>query len=255
MDDIEGGAWFFTREGERIGPVSYADLRIKAANSELNPRLDMVWTQGMAEWKPAGEVEGLFERVAPVKTDAAPEVNLDPYEPPEHGSLADQGAWPGARRRSYLFVILILPFLISFTTGLATPFLLARLGEEITRWIALGSLVLPVLFMFHYAFQRLVNLGMSRWWIIGYVIPPVSIWVGYRCFACPAGYAFHKKMDGAGIFLAIIYWLVTLLALVALVAAVAVMMGAAGSPEIQQQFQDALRELQDARGASASPQP
>ena len=248
MNEIGGGAWFYTREGERIGPVTYADLRIRARDSVLDPRLDMVWTQGMSGWKPSGEVEGLFDRTTPVKTAETPAATVDPYTPPVPGSDADQAARPGARRRSYLFVTLVLPFLMNFATGLAVPFLNARFGEEVTWWVAMGTVVLPILIMIYYAFLRLVNLGMSRWWIVGYIIPPVSIWVGYRCFACPAGYAFHKKMDGAGIFLAIIYWLVTLLALVAIAAGVALMTGAMGSPELQQQFQDALR-------TSTTPQP
>ncbi len=66
MGDIEGGAWFYTREGEKIGPVRYVDLQRKVKESGLDPLLDMVWTQGMAEWKPSGEIEGLFTRVTPV---------------------------------------------------------------------------------------------------------------------------------------------------------------------------------------------
>jgi hypothetical protein len=55
-------AWFYTRDGERVGPVALADLRELAESGALNPRLDMCWTQGMAEWKPAGEIDGLFKK-------------------------------------------------------------------------------------------------------------------------------------------------------------------------------------------------
>ena len=58
MNDTPQDAWFYSSEGERIGPVTFAELRVKASEAALNPRLDMVWTQGMAEWKPAGEIEG-----------------------------------------------------------------------------------------------------------------------------------------------------------------------------------------------------
>jgi hypothetical protein len=43
------------------------------------------------------------------------------------------------------------------------------------------------------------------------------MWLGYRCLACPSGFARHKKLDGPGIALAIIYWLI-MLAFVAIIA-------------------------------------
>ena len=57
MNEMAQDVWFYSQAGERIGPVSFVDLKIKATEGGLNPRLDMVWTHGMPEWKPAGEVE------------------------------------------------------------------------------------------------------------------------------------------------------------------------------------------------------
>jgi hypothetical protein len=87
-----------------------------------------------------------------------------------------------------------------------------------------------------------VNLGMSRWWFLGNLVPILGFWVGYRCFACPGGYAYHKKLDGAGIFLAIVYWLLLAIGLVVTALAIAVLQGALGSPEIKQQILDAIRQ-------------
>lgn len=245
MGDIEGGAWFYTREGEKNGPVRYVDLQLKVKVSGLDPLLDMVWTQGMAEWKPSGEIEGLFTRATSVTPRDAIVMQADPTSPPAQGGgverMENHARWPGVRRERYLFATLILPLVICFIIGLATPFLITKLGEQITGWIALGTVVLPILLMIYYTPQRLANLGMSRWWAIGYFIPLVNIWVGYLCIACPAGYAIHKKMDSMGVLLAIIYWLLVLLALLFTVLGVALMLGAIGSPEIQQQFQEALR--------------
>ena len=36
-------AWFYTREGERFGPVTFTDLQAAAGSGQLNPRLDMAW--------------------------------------------------------------------------------------------------------------------------------------------------------------------------------------------------------------------
>ncbi len=81
---------------------------------------------------------------------------------------------------------------------------------------------------------------MSRWWYLANFVPLLNIWVGYRCFACPAGYAYHKKLDGAGIFLAIIYWLLVAIGVLVVAAGIALLFGAIGTPEMRQQIQDAL---------------
>jgi hypothetical protein len=47
---------------------------------------------------------------------------------------------------------------------------------------------------------------MSRWWYLAVFAPILNLWLGYRCVACPPGYAYYKKMDAAGIGLAILYW-------------------------------------------------
>lgn len=54
--------WFYTHEGERLGPVAFSELQAKAREAGLNQRLDMVWKQGMEEWKAAGEIAGLYEK-------------------------------------------------------------------------------------------------------------------------------------------------------------------------------------------------
>ena len=51
--------WYYTRNGERQGPVEHSTLNMLAQSNELKPE-DLVWTEGMADWKPASTVEGLF---------------------------------------------------------------------------------------------------------------------------------------------------------------------------------------------------
>jgi hypothetical protein len=83
---------------------------------------------------------------------------------------------------------------------------------------------------------------MSRWWYLGNLVPILNLWVSYRMYVCPAGYAYHKKLDTIGVVLAILYWLMIALALLAVLAMIAVFFGMAGNPEIQQQFNDAIQE-------------
>lgn len=247
MQEAPQQAWYFTREGERIGPVTIADLRVKVAEGTLNPRLDLVWTYGMAEWKPAGEIDGLFERpsLPPPQISLAPAT--DSYVPPKNEAVADSVSritdWPGARRRSFLFATLLFPIGWQFVIASSTGFLTQQLGSQIMGMISLGAVGVPWLVAIYYGLQRLVNLGMSRWWYLANCVPILNLWIGYRSFACPAGYAYHKKLDGAGIFLAIVYWLAVALGLLALAALVALFFGALGTPVLQEQLHEAIRRI------------
>lgn len=250
MNEMTQDAWFFTREGEQLGPVTLSELRVKAQEGTLNPRLDMVWTQGMADWKPAGEIDGLFEkRSAPsLPPPDLAKAAADPYQPPQQNEsaamLAQEGGWPGARRRSFYVMTILFPVFwnIGFTKGL--PFLSQQFGPEIMGVATIGAALVPVVVALYFGLQRLANVGMSRWWYLGNLVPILNLWVSYRMYVCPAGYAYHKKLDGIGVVLAILYWLMLLLAVLVLASILAVMFGAIGSPELRQQIEEALRSIQ-----------
>lgn len=247
MNEIPDDAWFYTREGERLGPVTFVELQAKAAEAALHPRLDMVWTQGMEDWKPAGEIENMFMKREPeVKESLAPKA--DPYKPPTQESVEDvmskEGNWPGARRRSYLFMTVLFPVLWNVIFMMAAPFLTGQLGPEIMKVIGIVAGFLPMIIIIYISLMRLVNLGMSRWWFLGNLVPLLNFWVGYRCFACPAGYAYHKKLDGAGIALAIIYWLLIVISLLVAAAIIALMFGMIDNPALQEQLREIMRQVQ-----------
>src|SRR5690606_4727062 len=120
----------------------------------------------------------------------------------------------------YFFTLFVLPLLLNFGAATITVMMKDQFGEELGGYILMGLMILSVLIMLHVSIQRYANLGMSRWWILGNLVPILNIWLGYRSFACPAGYAYHKKLDGIGIFLAILYWLSFLIAVLAIIAVI-----------------------------------
>lgn len=234
MNNSGPDVWFFSREGQQSGPITFADLKAKADEGLLRPRQDLVWREGMSDWCPVGEIEGLFER-KPVP--ATPPV--DPYRAPAPASqeIDFYTGWPGSGRLPYLLLVFLLPAFWGFSAPLLAPFF----GSDFqTGWvsIAIGFAGLWL------SLRRFANLGMSSWWLLGNLIPGLNLWTGYRSFACPAGYAIHKKMDGIGIFLAIVYWLVVGLVLVLLAAVAAVLLGAFGEPELQEKVRNAVEEFQ-----------
>lgn len=208
--------WFVTHEGKQFGPVSIEDLKFEVKRGELNPRLDMVWKEGMGDWMPAGEVPGLFEKnVEAEVAETAKETtgNFTPYTPGETEEERERikGNWPGAGRGSYFFMNLIFPLLFSAGAGAATPLIASKMDPAIFGIVAIVLYLVPLLLSVVYTLMRFRNLGMSRWWLIGQLVPLLNIWLTYRLFACPPGYAQNKKLDGLGWFLAVIYWLFALI--------------------------------------------
>jgi hypothetical protein len=96
----EPAEWHFTQSGQQAGPVTWTQLRQRAASGQLQPT-DMAWKNGMPAWAAAGSVPNLF----PPPTAAAPPPPLPPVpvagSPPAlvervTGQLTFQGGGPGA---------------------------------------------------------------------------------------------------------------------------------------------------------------
>lgn len=66
--------WHYSRDGKDFGPISSAQLIERARKGELL-RTDLLWKEGMADWKPAGDFPRLFP------DEAAASVMLDSEEP------------------------------------------------------------------------------------------------------------------------------------------------------------------------------
>lgn len=246
MSEVPQDAWFYTREGERIGPLTFGDLKIRVSEGLVNPRTDFVWTVGMDAWKPAGEIEGLFERrvAEPANSQSMADTpDLDesgiPYE--QDRWKGRQEEWPGFGRLLYFVLTILLGFVAGAAPALVAPF---AKGYE-SFLIALP--ILTLLLMIWLGVKRLINLGMSGWWYLGNLVPFLNLWVSYRMTVCPPGYAFHRKLDGIGILLAIFYWLILLAAIAGTVAIVLVLMGSLGDPQLKQQI---LEEFNKAKASA-----
>lgn len=70
--------WHYAKNGVQLGPVEEAELRAKLDSGELSAS-DLVWSEGMAEWQPAGKVRELFP-IPPLPT-AIPKIPPLPSGP------------------------------------------------------------------------------------------------------------------------------------------------------------------------------
>ena len=52
--------WYYSHDGERHGPMSWDQLRALAEAGKLSSD-DLVWNDGMENWREAGRVPGLIE--------------------------------------------------------------------------------------------------------------------------------------------------------------------------------------------------
>lgn len=237
--------WFYTCEGERLGPVTFDDLRAMAADSSLDPRLDMVWKQGSDDWKPAGRIDGLFERQnLPVETPEASAPSAGSWVL-SHGQSKPvprkDGPWSGTHRLGLFLGVVVFPFAWQFALAAAGPVLTQRFDPLMMGKILSAAAFVPLVVLVCLGLGRLANLGMSRWWSLAVFAPLLNLWLGYRCFACPPGYGQHKKMDGAGIAMAILYGIALLTALSLLAAAIAPGMGMSGSGNLRETLHAAIR--------------
>ena len=53
--------WFYSLDNQQKGPVTWESLRQLAASGKLS-RGDLVWREGLADWKPASQIENLLPR-------------------------------------------------------------------------------------------------------------------------------------------------------------------------------------------------
>ena len=202
--------WYFTSAGTRCGPVTFEELRTMAAARVLDPRLDMVWKEGMDGWKQAGLLDGLFERRA-VPAGATetrrlkrPGRVLTALPKDLTAALANKHVcWPGVGRLPLWLGLLLFPLLWDRLLWWSTPTLSATFGGVLTSMLLPLASIVPFAVLIYLVLMRLVNLGMSRWWALVLAIPVLNLWVGFRCLVCPSGFAHHRKLDRSGWFIAV----------------------------------------------------
>ncbi len=199
--------WYYTSGPDQAGPVTFEELRAKAAASELHPRNDMVWKESMDEWVPAGQLENLFEKRATDTAAAALASSISAMEETKPAQAEEAVILPGASRRWFVLFVLIFPFLWVVLCTVFATFVGNNLSPGFQKLFLLIGVIVPVWVVVDVSLSRLTSLGMNKLWFLLHFVPVANLWLWYRCFACPPGYAKTKKLGGLGWFLAIFYWL------------------------------------------------
>lgn len=83
--------WHYIEQGQQCGPLTDDELRERVAAGALRPE-DYVWTEGMADWAPASQIQGLQW---PGHSTPPPPVPPPPPPPPQAAAPAPGGSPTG----------------------------------------------------------------------------------------------------------------------------------------------------------------
>ncbi len=89
----EASDWYYTKDGQKQGPVFTAKLRALAQDGKLSPT-DLLWTSGMTEWKNASDIKGLFDtQISPTPVAQASEMPTKNTESNQEFKNFIKGRW------------------------------------------------------------------------------------------------------------------------------------------------------------------
>jgi hypothetical protein len=85
--------WYYAKSGQQFGPVSRMRIDEMARSGELRPS-DLLWTESMVQWQPAGSISGIFSvSESGSGSPAVPGSPINPYAAPSHATV--DGRFPG----------------------------------------------------------------------------------------------------------------------------------------------------------------
>lgn len=141
--------WYYSKNATQQGPVSIDELRTKLATGEVTGT-DMVWREGMPDWRPASTMPELA--VSPAGPPAL--TAGSPYSPP----TAPHGQVPGMPIPNYLWQSIVVTILCCWPLGIPAIVYAAKVdglsssgdiqgamsasaSAKMWCWIALGAWV------------------------------------------------------------------------------------------------------------------
>jgi uncharacterized membrane protein YhaH (DUF805 family) len=91
-------AWYYLHKTQRLGPLELEALRQLRSNGEVGDTT-LVWTEGMTDWAPFGQVPALSPTAPPLSSDIYPAITQQPPGGAPPSSLAIAPEDRGGPRR------------------------------------------------------------------------------------------------------------------------------------------------------------
>lgn len=128
--------WFYSKNGTQLGPLTEQELSEKASRGEVSVS-DLVWKEGMSDWKPLGQVA----EFSGVVGQAPPPVNL-----PTSGNvaLAQPPAYSSSRMShptipNYLWQSIVSTVLCCMPFGVVAIVFAAKVDSLVARGDIAGA--------------------------------------------------------------------------------------------------------------------
>lgn len=108
--------WYYAKNGVQMGPIGIDEMKAKLASGEIS-RADMVWREGMPDWRKAGEVQELASGpVAPQQ--AVPQISPGPSNSPYSPPIAAPNYSAGGVIPNYLWQSIVVTIFCCWPFGI-----------------------------------------------------------------------------------------------------------------------------------------
>lgn len=232
--------WHYTdKTGKQAGPITTAEFLKLIASKEV-PSTAMAWKEGMAGWQPVGQInelsaapaDGPTQNTAPPLPKARSQQSsgqqtadtVDPYASPDSAKPSESALsyeevyemnaetrYGGVGRLAYFLLSLLISILsniLAYTVALQTA------DTALVFW---GGMLVCLLLSIIVTLGRFKNIGMSRWWFFGLIVPLLNIYLSICLLARQEGWIATRKLDTTGKVIAWVFgiFIIATLALVA----------------------------------------
>jgi len=129
--------WFYAEGGAQCGPIGFEELKARADQGSLRSD-DLVWGEGMPQWKPASQVDGLFASLRPAPPPLPGQSSGGPqYENWDADYRTGSPETVDSESRQWAMVLhfsVLAGFLVPFA-GLIVPILIWQLKKSDLPWL------------------------------------------------------------------------------------------------------------------------
>jgi len=128
--------WYYSKNATQLGPVSLDELRAKLTSGEVLST-DMVWREGMPDWRPAS---AMFELAVPVAGQQAAPVPSEVVDSPYPSPFTAQNAAAEMLIPNYLWQSIVVTIFCCWPLGIPAIVFAAKVDGLKARGDIQGAL-------------------------------------------------------------------------------------------------------------------
>lgn len=166
QNEEETKDWYYAKENEQIGPIGKGEL-LNLIKQDVVKGENLVWTQGMEDWKKSKEVDALKKEI---DKSTVPNAEENKSNIQEESFFETEGR---LQRKKYFIRV----FLLSIPAGFFNVVSEGSSESALIGFLALLTLVCSI-FVIIQVVKRLHDINMSGWYWLLFMIPVVNFIFG-----------------------------------------------------------------------------